>query len=76
MPGLTIEYCWHICNQNIVPQISCIERVSDEDFGGSFSLISPQKWSRMAVNPSFKLYNVLLNLGHGLKIVQNDLPNL
>jgi hypothetical protein len=32
MPGLTVQYGWHICNQNIVPQISCVEGVSDEDF--------------------------------------------
>jgi hypothetical protein len=33
MPGLTIQYGWHICNQNIVPQISCVEGVSGEYYG-------------------------------------------
>jgi hypothetical protein len=33
MPGLTIQYGWHICNENIVPRISCVEGVSSEDVG-------------------------------------------
>jgi hypothetical protein len=31
MPGLAIQYNGCICDQNIVPQISCVEGVSDED---------------------------------------------
>jgi hypothetical protein len=30
MPGHTIQHGWHICNENIVPQISCVEGVSGE----------------------------------------------
>jgi hypothetical protein len=36
MPGLTIQYGWHICNQNIVPWISCVEGVS----GGYCGVVS------------------------------------
>jgi hypothetical protein len=33
MPGLTMQYGWHIRNKNIVPQISCVEGVSGEYCG-------------------------------------------
>jgi hypothetical protein len=33
MPGLTIEYGWHIRHQAIVLQISCVEGVSGEYCG-------------------------------------------
>jgi hypothetical protein len=40
MPGLTMQYSWHIGNQNTVLQISCVEGIPSEYCGGSFSLIS------------------------------------
>jgi hypothetical protein len=33
MPGLTTQYGWHICKQNIVPQISCVDGGSGEYCG-------------------------------------------
>jgi hypothetical protein len=33
MPGLTMQYGWHIRHQTIVPQISCVEGVSGEYCG-------------------------------------------
>jgi hypothetical protein len=33
MPGLTMQYGWHIPHQTIVPQISCVEGVSGEYCG-------------------------------------------
>jgi hypothetical protein len=56
MPGLTVQFGWHICNQNIVPQISCVEGVSGE-YCGVVSAWYPHKsgldwpfnplWSKM-----------------------------
>jgi hypothetical protein len=39
MPGLTMQYGWHICNQDIVPQVSCVEGVSGEYCGSRATLL-------------------------------------
>jgi hypothetical protein len=49
MPGLAIQYGWHIRHQTIVPQISCVEGVSGEYCGVGSAMISTQKWYRVAV---------------------------
>jgi hypothetical protein len=73
MPALTMQYGWHICNQNVrhIMFWGCF----CWRCWGSFSLISAQKWfrarrvSRESVKPI-----MLSNLGRGLKTIKNNPP--